>query len=108
MKYSIEQDQVGKVYQAYPIRLTNWMSKNALEQFMLTFKGYKRADIMIKGNGKGREKVGTGWAVFIKKSNKQRRKEDEEVTMKLSDFLLGQIVLGKKRSSISLLKDFIK
>lgn len=108
MKYNIEQDQKDKVYQVYPVQLTKFMSKTALEQFMNNFTGYKRADIMIKGDGKGKNKVGKSYAIFIKHSNKMRRKEDKDITMRLSDFLMGQIILGRKREGVSLLKDWAK
>lgn len=107
MKYK-EIDNQNKVYQAYPVQLTKFMNKTALEQFMRNFTGYKRADIMIKGDGKGREKIGKSYAIFIKHSNKMRRKEDKDITMRLSDFLLGQVILGRKRENISLLKDWAR
>jgi len=107
MKYDQEDNQ-NKVYQLYPIQLTKYMGKNALEQFREHFKGYKRAEIMVKGDGKGKGKVGKSFAIFIKKSNIGRRKEDLDIKMKLADFLLGQIYCGRKKEGISLLKDWVK
>lgn len=107
MKYDVIVDQQNKVYQYYPVRLTKWMSKAVLEGFLKTFRGYKRADIMVKSNHKGKGNKGTAWAIYIRRSNQSRRKEDAEVKMKLSDFLLGQVYLNKKREGISLLQKFI-
>jgi hypothetical protein len=105
MKYDIIADQQNKIYQHYPVRLTKYMTKPRLESFVDSFTGYRRADIMIK-----KDKTGRLQAIFIKRQNRLRRKEDKDLLeqlhtamkMNFSDFLFSRMHL--KREGISIFK----
>lgn len=105
MRYNLIDDQQDKVYQHYPVRLTKYMSRPRLDSFLGSFTGHRRADIMVKRN-----KQGDLLAVFVKKNNLRRRKEDKDLLdqlrskMKISfaDYLLRRLPL--KREGISIFK----
>jgi hypothetical protein len=103
MKYDIIVDQYNKVWQHYPVRLTKYMNKERMDSFLGSFNGYKRADIMLK-----KDKRGKLMAIFIKRNNRQRRKEDKDLLeqlrgdtkIKLADYLLRRLCFKQEGVSI--------
>ena len=93
------------LYQKFPKQLTKWTNKEKLVSIVFAFEKYHGEcygeQYLIKSN---RRKINPKYAVFVKKDNRFRRKNDVKVIgiVNLVDLLM--LILPKKREGIPLLK----